>query len=70
MTMSDGLWILMVAVCVGTLVFLGVGIARGVRVLDPRESAEHVPADDRASVDHAPAGESRRTNPPGHSFPA
>lgn len=70
MTMSDSLWILMTVVCVGTLVFLGVGIARGVRVLDPHASAEHPPADQRVAADHAPAGDSRRTNPPGHSFPA
>ena len=70
MTMSDGLWILMAAVCLGTLVFLGVGIARGVRVLDPQDSADHPQADQRLPADHLPSDESRRSTPPGHSFPA
>lgn len=70
MTMSDGLWILMVTVCVGTLVFLGVGIARGVRVLDPRDPAEHPQGDQGAAAEHAPSGDSRVPTRPGHSFPA
>jgi hypothetical protein len=59
MTMSDGLWILMAVVCLGTLGFLGIGIARGVRVLDPREHAKPAstntadqPAPITSSTDH------------------